>query len=63
MLRPVTVYRLVTRGTIEEQVVKLHSEKRELAAAVLEGTDSAHRASAEELLALIAMGAAEEEEE
>jgi superfamily II DNA or RNA helicase len=62
-LRPVTVYRLVSRGTIEEQVVNLHNEKRELAAAVLEGTDTAHRASADELLALIATGGTIVEEE
>ena len=32
--RPVTVYRLLTRGTVEEKVVRLQSKKRELAAAI-----------------------------
>lgn len=35
--RPVTVYRLLTRGTVEEQVVRLQQKKRELAAAIDEG--------------------------
>ena len=48
---PVTVYRLVTRGTIEEKVVALHGDKRELSSAVLEGTGDA-TVSAADLLAL-----------
>ena len=48
---PVTVYRLVTRGTIEEKVVALHGDKRELSCAVLEGTGVA-AVSAADLLAL-----------
>lgn len=52
--KPVTVVRLVSVGTIEEQVVRLHGEKRELAAAVLEGTDTARPASVEELVGLLA---------
>lgn len=32
--RPVTVYRLLTRGTVEEKVVRLQSKKRELATAI-----------------------------
>ena len=48
---PVTVYRLVTRGTIEEKVVALHGDKRELSSAVLEGTGDAKVSSAD-LLAL-----------
>jgi len=32
--RPVTVYRLLTRGTVEEKVVRLQARKRELAAAI-----------------------------
>jgi SNF2 family DNA or RNA helicase len=34
--RPVTVYRLVSAGTIEERIVELHQHKRELADGVLE---------------------------
>jgi len=51
--RPVTVYRLVTEGTIEEKIVKLHQTKRDLADSLLEGTDSSGRLSADELLDLI----------
>ncbi|NTU47436.1 MAG: DEAD/DEAH box helicase [Syntrophobacteraceae bacterium] len=50
---PVTVYRLVTRNSIEEKIVKLHQEKRELATSLLDGTDVSGRISAEELLQLI----------
>ena len=51
--RPVTVYRLVTKGTIEEQIVQLHHRKRELADRLLEGTDAPARLSTEELLGLL----------
>lgn len=50
---PVTVYRLVTQTTIEEKIVKLHQEKRDLAGSLLEGTDISAKISAEELLRLI----------
>ena len=51
--RPVTVYRLVTKGTIEEQIVRLHHRKRELADRLLEGADTPARLSTEELLGLL----------
>lgn len=51
--RPVTVYRLVTVNTIEEKIVRLHQEKRDLANSLLEGADVSARVSAEELLELI----------
>ncbi|WP_028583380.1 DEAD/DEAH box helicase [Desulfogranum mediterraneum] len=51
--RPVTVYRLVTAETIEEKIVRLHQEKRDLANSLLEGSDVSARISAEELLELI----------
>ena len=51
--RPVTIYRLVAEGTIEEQIVDLHRHKRDLADRLLEGADSAARLSADELLALL----------
>ena len=35
--RPVTVYRLLTRGTVEDKVVRLQGRKRQLAAAIDEG--------------------------
>ncbi|MBI3925366.1 MAG: SEC-C domain-containing protein [Armatimonadetes bacterium] len=51
--RPVTVYRLVAQGTIEERIVELHEHKRALAETFLAGTAEAAGLSAEELLALI----------
>ena len=51
--RPVTVYRLVTKGTIEEQIVDLHRHKRDLADRLLEGTDTAARLTTDELLELL----------
>lgn len=51
--RPVTIYRLVTKGTIEEKIVKLHQDKRDLADSLLEGTDVSGKMSTDELLALI----------
>jgi superfamily II DNA or RNA helicase len=55
-LRPVTVYRLVTEGTVEEKIVKLHEQKRDLADSLLNGTDVGGRMSAEDLLDLIKGG-------
>jgi SNF2 family DNA or RNA helicase len=54
--RPVTVYRLVSQGTIEETIVELHQRKRELVAGILDGMDAAGRLSADDLLALIRSG-------
>ncbi len=51
--RPVTVYRLVLKGTIEEQIIELHREKRNLAEDLLSGTDLAGKISSEKLLELL----------
>lgn len=51
--RPVTVYRLVIKNSIEEQIVDMHKQKRDLADSLLEGTDSAGKISAKELLGLL----------
>lgn len=51
--RPVTIYRLVAKGTIEERIVDLHRKKRELADQLLAGSDAAGRLDADELLALL----------
>ncbi|NLT71147.1 MAG: DEAD/DEAH box helicase [Verrucomicrobiaceae bacterium] len=52
--RPVTIYRFITKGTIEEKIVSLHHQKRELAESLLSGSDDANvRLSPEELLDLI----------
>jgi len=54
--RPVTVYRLVANDTIEEQILALHADKRDLVAGVLEGTDQAAQLSTKELVELIRSG-------
>jgi len=51
--RPVTVYRLVTVGTIEEQILELHASKRDLADDLLAGLDSAKKLDLDELRALL----------
>ncbi|MFZ2988861.1 DEAD/DEAH box helicase, partial [Ideonella sp.] len=51
--RPVTVYRLVNQGTLEEKILTLHRDKRELADLLLEGNEAAAVPQAEELLALM----------
>ncbi len=54
--RPVTIYRLVVRDTIEEKIVDLHGAKRDLAENLLEGADMTGKMSADELLALLREG-------
>lgn len=49
----VTVYRLVGKDTIEERILALHDEKRELVDTLLAGTDRAGKLSADELLQLL----------
>jgi SNF2 family DNA or RNA helicase len=51
--RPVTVYRLVTAGTVEERIVELHRSKRELSDSILEGAEQTAALSVEELCALL----------
>jgi len=51
--RPVTIYRLVMADSIEERIVDLHRAKRELAAELLEGADTAGRLTEQQLLELI----------
>ena len=45
--------RLVARGTIEEDILELHHDKRALVDAVLSGTDAAATLSVDELLGLV----------
>jgi superfamily II DNA or RNA helicase/predicted RNA-binding protein YlqC (UPF0109 family) len=52
-IHPVTIYRLITKHTIEEKIVKLHQDKRDLANSLLAETEINSRISAEELLNLI----------
>jgi superfamily II DNA or RNA helicase len=51
--RPVTVYRLVLRGSIEERIVELHRDKRALAEGLFGGEDFGANVSVEELVRLI----------
>jgi SNF2 family DNA or RNA helicase len=52
--RPVTVYRLIARGTIEEQILRMHGDKRALVAGVLDGTGVAAQLTTKDLLTLLA---------
>jgi superfamily II DNA or RNA helicase len=51
--RRVTVYRLITKNTIEEKIVELHAKKRSLARTLLDGGAQAEKLSADELVRLI----------
>ena len=51
--RPVTVYRFIMQNTIEEKILGLHKDKREMADELLEGSHIAHKLSEEELVNLI----------
>ena len=55
--RPVTVYRMVARATVEEAILSLHGEKRTLANDLLAGTESARPLDASDLLTLLGGGA------
>ena len=51
--RPVTVYRLVTQGSIEEKIVRLHRSKRDLAEGILSGEDAGAPIDAAQLMELL----------
>lgn len=51
--RPVTVYRMVARDTVEEKIVALHAHKRELAENLLEDGAQAAGLSTRELITLL----------
>jgi superfamily II DNA or RNA helicase len=51
--KPITVSRFVTRGTIEEKIVRLHAEKRALVDDLLAGSDGAAALRVEDLVALV----------
>ena len=50
--RPVTVYRLVAKDTIETRILALHQRKRQLAEGILDNTGGA-ALSAEDLMDLL----------
>lgn len=51
--RPVMVYRLVARDTVEERIVELQERKRALADAALDGADGAANLTRDDLMALL----------
>jgi SNF2 family DNA or RNA helicase len=51
--RPVTIYRLIMQDSIEERILQLHRDKRDLASDILEGGEASARLSEEALLDLI----------
>ncbi|MDD2878296.1 MAG: C-terminal helicase domain-containing protein [Acidiphilium sp.] len=51
--RPVTIYRLIMEGSIEERILALHRDKRDLASELLEGGEVAARLTEDELIDLI----------
>jgi len=51
--RPVTIYKLVCKNSIEEKIVTLHQEKRDLAGSLLEGSDISAKMKTDDLLDLI----------
>jgi hypothetical protein len=54
--RPVTIYRLVARNTIEDKIVQLHARKRGLADDLLEGSELSGKMSLDEMMSLIREG-------
>jgi SNF2 family DNA or RNA helicase len=51
--RAVMVYRLVAKDTVEERILLLQQQKREIAEAALSGADRAGSLTREDLLALL----------
>ncbi|MET3106112.1 putative NIF3 family GTP cyclohydrolase 1 type 2 [Oxalobacteraceae bacterium GrIS 2.11] len=52
-LRPVTIYRLVAQQTIEDKIIALHAQKRDLADSLLEGGDASAKLDTAALLRLL----------
>ena len=51
--RPVTIYRLIVRDSIEERILALHRAKRDLASDLLEGSEMSARLTDDDLIDLI----------
>ena len=51
--RPVTIYRLIMKDTIEEKILAMHKDKRTLATDLLSGGEVSGKLSEEELIQLI----------
>ena len=57
--RPVTVYRLIASGTIEEKILRLHHSKRSMADALLEDADLYSQITPDEIISLLRETASE----
>ncbi|MBR6371652.1 MAG: DEAD/DEAH box helicase [Victivallales bacterium] len=55
--KPVTIYRLITQNTIEDEILKLHQSKRDLADNLLAGTDTLEKVGIDELMRLLTTAA------
>lgn len=51
--RPVTVYRIIAAGTIEEKIIRLHQNKRSMADALLQDADLYTNISADDIIKLL----------
>ena len=49
----VTVYRLISKNTIEEKILRMHEKKQDLADSLLEGADISHKLSVDDLLDML----------
>ena len=53
--RNVTVYHLIAADTIEEKILRLHQTKRDLSDSLLEGTDTSHTLTIDDLKYLVSL--------
>ncbi len=51
--KPVMIYKLISKNTIEEKILKMHESKKSLADALLEGSDVSPQLTKEEILNLL----------
>jgi hypothetical protein len=51
--RPVTIYRFIAKNTVEDKIVQLHHQKRDLADSLLEGSDSSGTLSLNDIMKLV----------
>ncbi|MDX8413782.1 MAG: DEAD/DEAH box helicase [Mariprofundales bacterium] len=51
--RPVTIYRFIAKHTIEDKIVQLHQQKRDLADSLLEGSDGGGKMSLQDIMRLV----------
>ena len=54
--RPVTIYRLISAGTIEEKIIRLHQNKRSMADALLQDAHMFSQISADDVIKLLKEG-------